>query len=191
MAGVDEAGRGPLAGPVTVAAVVLDPANPIEGLDDSKRLTTRRREALFSTIQARAVCWSIIHVEPATIDELNILQATLQGMREAVLALDDAPDRVEIDGNCVPENLPCPARAIVGGDGQVAAISSASILAKVSRDRLMAAAHRAFPQYGFEGHKGYPTPQHLKALETHGPCVLHRRSFAPVRRVCDQLRLAL
>ena len=137
------------------------------------------------------MCWSIIHVEPATIDELNILQATLQGMREAVLALDDAPDRVEIDGNCVPENLPCPARAIVGGDGRVAAISAASILAKVSRDRLMAAAHREFPQYGFEGHKGYPTPQHLKALETHGPCVLHRRSFAPVRRVCDQLRLAL
>lgn len=181
VAGVDEAGRGPLAGPVAVAAVILDPARPIDGLADSKKLTPARREALFPMIVAQALAWHVELVPPAEIDRDNILQATLAGMRRAVLALRPAATFARIDGNRLPHGLPCTAEAVVGGDGIDAAIMAASILAKVSRDRRMLALHADFPQYGFDRHKGYPSPAHLAALATHGPCEHHRRSFAPVR----------
>ncbi len=180
-AGVDEAGRGPLAGPVAVAAVILDPARPIAGLDDSKKLSEARRTALAPLIEARALAWSVIRIEAAEIDQLNILQATLIGMRRAVEALGLRPDEVRVDGNRVPPGMPVPTRAIVGGDASEPAISAASILAKVARDRWMLELHTQWPQYGFDVHKGYPTPAHLAALQTHGPCPEHRRSFAPVR----------
>jgi ribonuclease HII len=180
VAGVDEAGRGPLAGPVVVAAVILDPARPIDGLDDSKRLDERRREALFPRIRQRALAWTVVEVQADEIDRLNILQATLLGMRRAVERLPVRPALVLIDGNRLPE-LPCAARAIVGGDGLEPAISAASILAKVTRDRLMLEWHERYPQYGFDRHKGYPTRAHLESLVRHGPCAIHRRSFAPVR----------
>ena len=182
VAGVDEAGRGPLAGPVVVAAVILDPLQPIEGLDDSKRLPATRREVLFEQIQQRALAWSIVHVCPADIDRLNILQATLWGMQQAVAELQPAPKRVLVDGNRAPV-LPYEVQTIVQGDRLVAAISAASILAKVSRDRYMLQLHKVYPQYGFDQHKGYPTPIHLQLLEQHGPCQEHRASFAPVRRL--------
>ena len=181
VAGVDEAGRGPLAGPVSVAAVILDPACPIDGLDDSKKLSERRREALFPIICERALAWRIELVEAQEIDALNILQATLTGMRRALQALAPAAELALIDGNRLPRDLPCPARAIVGGDALEPAIMAASILAKVARDRHMLELHRAYPQYGFDGHKGYPSPAHLAALRAHGPCPAHRRSYAPVR----------
>ena len=181
IAGVDEAGRGPLAGPVAVAAVILDPSRPIDGLDDSKRLTETRREALFPLIQQRALAWHIELVSREEIDQINILQATLAGMRRSLQALSPAAMEALVDGNRLPPNLPCPARAIVGGDGIEPAISAASILAKVARDRYMLALHESHPQYGFDAHKGYPTPFHLDALKRHGPCPEHRRSFAPVR----------
>ena len=181
IAGVDEAGRGPLAGPVAVAAVILDPSRPIDGLDDSKRLTETRREALFPLIQQRALAWHIELVSREEIDQINILQATLAGMRRSLQALSPAPMEALVDGNRLPPNLPCPARAIVGGDGIEPAISAASILAKVARDHYMLALHESHPQYGFDAHKGYPTPFHLDALKRHGPCPEHRRSFAPVR----------
>ncbi|MFT3898344.1 MAG: ribonuclease HII [Thermomonas sp.] len=187
IAGVDEAGRGPLAGPVAVAAVILDPARPIEGLDDSKKLTERRREALFPLIRERALAWRIEFVEADEIDELNILQATLAGMRRALQGLAPAADSALIDGNRLPIDLPCPARAIVGGDALEPSIMAASILAKVARDRHMLVLHREFPVYGFDGHKGYPSPAHLAALRTHGPCRAHRRSFAPVREALSSL----
>ncbi|MGH8031255.1 MAG: ribonuclease HII [Luteimonas sp.] len=183
IAGVDEAGRGPLAGPVSIAAVILDPARPIAGLDDSKKLSETRREALYPLIVERALAYRIVFVEADEIDALNILQATLLGMRRALCALDPAPHRARIDGNRLPRDLPCPAEAIVGGDALDAAIMAASILAKVARDRAMRALHRDYPQYGFDRHKGYPSPRHLAALREHGPCPQHRRSFAPVRHL--------
>ncbi|MFT4256425.1 MAG: ribonuclease HII [Pseudoxanthomonas sp.] len=181
-AGVDEAGRGPLAGPVAVAAVILDPRQPIAGLHDSKRLSEKKREALFPQILERARAWRIEFVEADEIDRLNIFQATMAGMRRAVLALQPAATHALIDGNKIPPGLPCPAQAIVGGDALEPAIMAASILAKVSRDRLMRQLHAQWPHYGFDRHKGYPTPAHLAALREHGPCPQHRRSFAPVRQ---------
>ncbi len=182
VAGVDEAGRGPLAGPVAVAAVILDTARPIEGLDDSKKLSGKRRLALFPLIQARALAWHIELVDAGEIDRINILQATLQGMARAVAALQPRASLARIDGNKVPTGLPCPGEALVGGDALDPAIMAASILAKVARDRWMLELHARFPMYGFDAHKGYPTPDHLAALALHGPCPAHRRSFAPVRR---------
>lgn len=184
LAGVDEAGRGPLAGPVMVAAVVLDPARRIDGLEDSKRLTEAAREALSAEIQAKARAWAIVAVEAEEIDRLNILRATLEGMRRAVAMLTPAPARVLVDGNRLPPGLSMPAEALVKGDARVAAISAASILAKVARDRRMREAEALHPGYGFALHKGYPTPAHLEALQRLGPCPLHRRSFAPVRECC-------
>lgn len=181
LAGVDEAGRGPLAGPVAVAAVILDPRRPIAGLDDSKKLTAGRREALYPRIVESALAWRVEFVEVEEIDALNILQATLVGMRRAVCALSPAAQHVRIDGNRLPQGLPCRAEAIVGGDGIEPAIMAASILAKVARDRWMVALHGQYPDYGFDRHKGYPSPVHLAALVRHGPCPQHRRSFAPVR----------
>lgn len=181
IAGVDEAGRGPLAGPVAVAAVILDPARPIAGLDDSKKLSEARREALYPQIVEYALAWRIEFVEADEIDRLNILQATLTGMRRAVAALQPAAVLARIDGNKVPKDMPCPAEALIGGDAIEPAIMAASILAKVARDRHMRGLHAQWPQYGFDLHKGYPTPTHLAALAEHGPCPQHRRSFAPVR----------
>ncbi len=181
VAGVDEAGRGPLAGPVAVAAVILDPARPIAGLDDSKKLSEARREALYPQIVECALAWRIEFVEADEIDRLNILQATLVGMRRAVMALQPAAVFARIDGNKVPKDMPCPAEALIGGDAIEPAIMAASILAKVARDRHMCGLHAQWPQYGFDLHKGYPTPMHLAALAEHGPCPQHRRSFAPVR----------
>lgn len=181
VAGVDEAGRGPLAGPVAVAAVILDPARPIAGLDDSKKLNPARREALYPLIVERAQAWHVELVAVEEIDRLNILQATLAGMRRCVEALGPRVELARIDGNAVPRGMPCMAEAIVGGDALEPAIMAASILAKVSRDRLMVELHARYPRYGFDVHKGYPTPAHLAALARHGPCPQHRRSFAPVR----------
>jgi ribonuclease HII len=187
IAGVDEAGRGPLAGPVAVAAVILDPARPIDGLNDSKKLSERRREALFPLIRERALAWRIECVEAEEIDALNILQATLTGMRRALLALSPAVEFALVDGNRLPRDLPCPARAVVGGDALEPAIMAASILAKVARDARMRELHALHPQYGFDGHKGYPSPAHLAALRAHGPCPAHRRSYAPVRECLSSL----
>ena len=182
IAGVDEAGRGPLAGPVSVAAVILDPNHPIAGLNDSKKLSEARREALYPQIIEHALAWHIEFVQADEIDELNILHATMAGMRRAVCALQPAAQLARIDGNRIPTGLPCHAEALVGGDALDPAIMAASILAKVARDRAMVALHDEFPAYGFAVHKGYPTPAHLTALNTHGPCPQHRQSFAPVRR---------
>ena len=180
VAGVDEAGRGPLAGPVVAAAVILDDLKPIAGLGDSKVLSERKREALFDEIRAKALCCAIAEASAEEIDRLNILQATLLAMRRAVEALRLPPHRVVVDGNRVPV-LKVPVAAVVKGDALVPAISAASILAKVHRDRLCQALHAQHPAYGFDGHKGYPTPEHLAALQEHGACPEHRRSFAPVR----------
>jgi ribonuclease HII len=180
IAGVDEAGRGPLAGPVVAAAVILDELAPIKGLKDSKVLTALRRERLFDEIRAKALCCSIAQASVEEIDALNILQATLLAMRRAVEGLRLRPHKVLVDGNRLPV-LRVPAEAIVKGDAKVKAISAASILAKVHRDRLCIELHAQHPQYGFDGHKGYPTPAHLAALREHGACAQHRRSFAPVR----------
>lgn len=185
IAGVDEAGRGPLAGPVTVAAVILDPSRPIAGLDDSKKLSEAAREALYPQIVERALAWRIEFVERAEIDALNILQATLTGMRRALQALSPAADLARIDGNRLPKDLPCAAEALIGGDAIEPAIMAASILAKVARDRRMQAVHAQYPQYGFDRHKGYPSPAHVSALMAHGPCPEHRRSYAPVRAACE------
>lgn len=184
VAGVDEAGRGPLAGPVVAAAVILDELHPIRGLGDSKALGPRTRERLYDEIRAKALCCCVAEASVEEIDEFNILQATLLAMRRAVEGLRLAPHRVLVDGNRLPL-LRMPAEAIVKGDAKVAAISAASILAKVHRDRVCLALHEAHPQYGFAGHKGYPTPDHLEALRTHGACGAHRRSFGPVRAVLE------
>ena len=181
VAGVDEAGRGPLAGPVSVAAVILDPDRPIDGLNDSKQLTETQRETLYPLIIERALAWRVEFVHREEIDQLNIRQATMEGMRRAVRALQPAAELARIDGNRIPTRLSCPAEALVGGDRLDAAIMAASILAKVTRDRAMVELHAQFPQYGFANHKGYSTPEHLSALTRHGPCPQHRRSFAPVR----------
>jgi ribonuclease HII len=181
IAGVDEAGRGPLAGPLLVAAVVLRPRQRIDGLDDSKKLTAARRETLYAQIVERALDFSIVEIAVDEIDRINIYQATMAGMRRALLGLSVRPDHALIDGNRLPTELPCSARAIVGGDALEPAISAASILAKVSRDRLLERLDRDHPGYGFARHKGYSTPEHLAALRRLGPCPIHRRSFAPVR----------
>jgi ribonuclease HII len=180
-AGVDEAGRGPLAGPVVAAAVILDDLNPIRGLNDSKKLTAKRREALFDEIRARSLCFAIAEATVQEIDQLNILQATLLAMRRAVEALRLPPKLVLVDGNRLP-TLSMRAEAIVKGDAWVPAISAASILAKVHRDRLCAEMHLCYPVYGFDQHKGYGTAQHLAALQAHGPADCHRMTFAPVAR---------
>lgn len=179
VAGVDEAGRGPLAGPVVAAAVILDELRPIHGLADSKKLSARRREALFDEIRAKALCCSIAQASVEEIDELNILQATLLAMRRAVMGLRLPPKLVLVDGNRLPV-LDIRAEAIVKGDDKVPAISAASILAKVTRDRWCLEYHPQFPQYGFDQHKGYGTADHLAALRLHGPCPQHRRTFRPV-----------
>ena len=182
VAGVDEAGRGPLAGPVVAAAVILDARNPISGLDDSKKLTALRREKLFDEIRAKALCCSIAEASVQEIDEINILQATLLAMRRAVEGLRLVPGLVLVDGNRLPV-LKVRAEAIVKGDALVPAISAASILAKVTRDRWCAELDAQYPQYGFAGHKGYGTAEHLAALQAHGACPQHRKSFAPVTKV--------
>ncbi|WP_240046159.1 ribonuclease HII [Rhodanobacter glycinis] len=189
VAGVDEAGRGPLAGPLAVAAVILDPDRPIAGLNDSKKLSAAKREALYPQIIERALAYCIVLIEPDEIDRLNIFQATMTGMSRAVAGLALVAHEALIDGNKLPKDLPCRGRAIVGGDALEPAISAASILAKVSRDRLMVGLDAIHPGYGFAIHKGYPTPVHLNALQQLGPCVQHRRSFAPVRVLLDQARL--
>lgn len=186
IAGVDEAGRGPLAGPVAVGAVILDPARPIEGLDDSKKLTEARREAQYTLIVERALAWHVEFVDVEEIDRINILQATMEGMRRALCALRPVPELARIDGNRAPKRLPCAAETLIGGDGLDQAIMAASILAKVARDRHMRQLHARWPQYGFDHHKGYSTPAHLAALTQHGPCPQHRRSFAPVLRTLDR-----
>lgn len=182
IAGVDEAGRGPLAGPVVAAAVVLDDAQPIAGLRDSKQLSAARRAALYDEVRAKALCCCIAEASVDEIDTLNILQATLLAMRRAVHGLRLRPQKVLVDGNRLP-SLDVPAEAIVKGDTKVQAISAASILAKVHRDRLCDELARRFPEYGFAVHKGYPTAAHLQALRQHGACAAHRRSFAPVAAV--------
>ena len=186
IAGVDEAGRGPLAGPVVAAAVILDDKQPIAGLADSKVLSPARRERLFDEIRDRALACSIAQASVEEIDRLNILQATLLAMQRAVHGLRLRPHRVVVDGNRLPV-LAMLALAIVKGDAKVAAISAASILAKVHRDRLCMALHQAHPQYNFAGHKGYPTAEHLAALNLHGPCAAHRLSYAPVRQALQRV----
>jgi ribonuclease HII len=180
VAGVDEAGRGPLAGPVVAAAVILDPKQPITGLADSKQLSEKQREALFGMIRKQALAWSVARATVAEIDRYNILQATLLAMQRAVARLHVIPQLALIDGNRCPLQLPCRARAIIRGDQSEPVISAASIVAKVLRDRIMRILDKKYPQYGFAQHKGYPTHQHKKALRQHGVSRVHRRSFAPV-----------
>jgi len=188
--GVDEAGRGPLVGSVVAGAVVLDPNNPIVGLKDSKKLTPAKREYLFEQIMLKAKAWGIGEASPEEIDHINILQATMLAMRRAVedlsIRLGAWPDKALIDGNRCPE-LPIPAEAIVKGDAKEPAISAASILAKVTRDRQMAILHERFPQYGFAQHMGYPTAAHFAALKEFGVCEEHRRTFSPVRNVLEAM----
>ncbi len=180
--GVDEAGRGPLAGPVSAAAVILNPARPIAGLADSKKLSEKKRDLLAPQIREHALAWAVAYATVSEIDELNILQATLLAMRRAVLALSVTPEYVLVDGLFCPDTG-IKSEAIVQGDSKVAAISAASILAKTARDALMLELHEQYPQYGFAGHKGYGTAAHLAALQEHGACAIHRRSFKPVRDV--------
>jgi ribonuclease HII len=184
--GVDEAGRGPLAGPVVAAAVILDPAHPIAGLDDSKVLSAKKREALYVQICEHALAFCVAEASVEEIDTLNILQATMLAMQRAVEGLALTPALAQIDGNRCP-SLAIPAQAIIGGDALVPAISAASILAKVTRDRQLVELHQAHPQYGFDVHAGYGTARHMQALEQYGPCVHHRRSFAPVRNAWARL----
>ena len=186
VAGVDEAGRGPWAGPVTAGAVILDAARPIEGLTDSKKLSEARRDALAPVIRERALAWSVAHASPEEIDRLNIRQATFLAMERAVAGLGLAPGHILVDGNALPAGLPCAATAIVKGDLTEPAISAASILAKTVRDALMKDMDAAFPAYGFARHKGYGTAAHAEALMAHGPCPHHRMSFAPVRRALER-----
>lgn len=187
IAGVDEAGRGPLAGPVVCAAVILPAIDGLHGLDDSKKLGAAERDRLFDAIRTVALGHAIVRIEAPDIDDMNILQATLHGMALALAQLQPVPDLALIDGNRLPAQLPCPARAVVDGDASERCIMAASILAKVSRDRIMLDLHRDFPQYGFDAHKGYPTPAHRHALSVHGPCAQHRFSYAPVRKARDAL----
>ncbi|MEJ2386948.1 MAG: ribonuclease HII [Chromatiaceae bacterium] len=182
VAGVDEAGRGPLAGPVTAAAVILDPAHPVAGIADSKQLSPGRREELEPLIKQAAIAWAVASAGVDEIDVLNILQASLLAMKRAVEALAAAPELVLVDGNRCP-SLACAAEAVVRGDASVPVIGAASILAKVSRDRELERLDALYPAYGFARHKGYPTREHLGALQQHGPCEIHRRSFGPVRKL--------
>jgi ribonuclease HII len=184
VAGVDEAGRGPLAGPVIAGAVILDPDNPIRGLRDSKRLTAARREALYDEISNTALAWAVGRAEVEEIDRINILQASLLAMQRAVQALQPAAEYALVDGNCCPA-LPCPAQALVKGDSRVAAISAASIMAKVTRDREMLELDLLYPGYGLAQHKGYPSKLHMEALQRLGVLPVHRRSYAPVRRILE------
>jgi ribonuclease HII len=186
LAGIDEAGRGPLAGEVVAAAVILDPNRPIAGLADSKKLSEKKREALFVEIQEKAVAYGVASATIEEIDEINILHASMLAMSRAVALLSVAPEHVLIDGNRIPPNLPCPAEAVVKGDARHAAISAASILAKVTRDRDIVQAAKIYPQYGFEKHKGYPTALHLKAIQVHGITPIHRRSFGPVKKILER-----
>jgi ribonuclease HII len=179
--GVDEAGRGPLAGPVVAAAVILDPARPIPGLNDSKKLSEKKRVALAALIRERAIAWAVAEATVAEIDQINILQASLLAMQRAVAALSVKAESALIDGNRCPQ-LDIPAEAIIQGDGKVASIAAASILAKTVRDAGMLVLHAEYPQYGFDRHMGYPTAAHFTALEEHGVSPVHRRSFGPVAR---------
>ena len=185
IAGVDEVGRGPLAGPVVAAAVILDPARPILGLADSKKLSAPQRERLAREIRARSLAWALGRAEVAEIDRLNILQASLLAMQRAVAALPIAPTEVWVDGNRCPQ-LPCRCKAIIKGDATIAVISAASILAKVARDAELIELDCLYPHYAFARHKGYPTAAHLEALRRHGPCPEHRHSFAPVAAMLNQ-----
>lgn len=188
LCGVDEAGRGPLAGPVVAAAVMLDPARPIDGLRDSKKLAPAARQRIADAIRERAVAWCVAESSVAEIDELNILRATLLAMQRAVAGLTAAPDEVWVDGNQCPD-WAWRSRTVVRGDDTVAAIAAASILAKTARDTLMCRLHEQYPAYGFDRHMGYGTAAHLAALRAHGACPQHRRSFAPVKLLLDQTRL--
>jgi ribonuclease HII len=188
LCGVDEAGRGPLAGPVVAAAVMLDPARPIEGLRDSKKLSARARERLADAIRERAAAWCVAEASVAEIDRLNILHATMLAMQRAVAGLARAPDDVWVDGNRCPD-WAWRSQAVVKGDDKVAAIAAASILAKTSRDQFMCRLHEEFPAYGFAQHMGYGTAAHLAALQLHGACPQHRSSFAPVKLLLDQATL--
>jgi ribonuclease HII len=183
IAGVDEAGRGPLAGPVIAGAVILNPAKPIAGLADSKKLTEKQREYLFELIKENALAWAVGRAESEEIDRVNILQATFLAMQRAIAGLAIAPQLALVDGNQDPK-LFCPTKTIINGDQTEPAISAASIIAKVTRDREMVNFDLQYPQYGFAKHKGYPTKLHVIALEKFGPCELHRRSYAPVARFC-------
>lgn len=189
VAGVDEAGRGPLVGSVVAAAVILDPNNPIEGLNDSKKLSEKKREMLFVEIQEKAVAWAIAEASHAEIDQLNILQASLLAMRRAVEALDIQPQHVLVDGNKIPQGLSMSCEAIVGGDALHAEISAASILAKVTRDRQMVVLDQQYPQFGFAQHKGYPTKMHFAAIAEHGVIDQHRRSYAPIKQALAKINL--
>ena len=182
IAGADEAGRGPLVGAVVAGAVILDEHNPIEGLNDSKKLSDKKRQQLAVEIKDKALAWSVVSVDAEEIDRINILQASLLAMKQAIESLATAPDIALIDGNKCPE-LSCRVEAIVKGDSRVAAISAASILAKVERDRQMIELHEQYPQYEFDRHKGYPTKVHMELLKKHGPCPLHRKSFGPVKKL--------
>ena len=186
-AGVDEAGRGPLAGPVVAAAVILDPENPIQGLDDSKKLSEKRREKLEQEIMQKALAWALGRAEASEIDRINILQASLLAMQRAVEALEISPVHALVDGNRSPQ-LTCTVDAIVKGDSLHACISAASILAKQSRDREMKELDLKYPEYGFAIHKGYPTRAHIESLERHGVCAIHRLTFAPVRKILQSSR---
>jgi ribonuclease HII len=184
--GVDEAGRGPIAGPVVAAAVILDPENPIEGLNDSKKLSEKKREKLSIEIKEKALYWAIAQSDPDEIEQINILWATMKAMQRSVEALPVAPSKVLIDGNRVPE-LTVPAEAIVGGDASEESIAAASILAKVERDRQMLEWHERYPQYEFNKHKAYGTARHIELLKKYGPCPIHRRDYKPVREALANL----
>jgi len=184
VAGVDEVGRGPLAGPVVAAAVILDPARPIKGLADSKKLSEKRREALAEVIKEQALSWALGRAEVEEIDQLNILQASLLAMQRAVAALLPAAEFALVDGNRCPD-LACPAEAVVRGDDRVPVISAASVIAKVARDREMVALEQVFPGYGLAQHKGYPTKAHLESLQRLGVATIHRRTFSPVRKILE------
>ena len=183
IAGVDEAGRGPLAGPVVAAAVILDLKKKIPGLNDSKKLTEKKREELYEIIIKESICWEVKIVSPEMVDEINILQATLFGMEEAVLALKIKPDICLIDGNKIPKKLIGFSKAIVKGDTKIASIAAASILAKVTRDRLMHKLHDKFPQYNFKNNKGYPTKEHIAAIDKYGVLDCHRKSYKPIQQL--------
>ena len=185
VAGVDEVGRGPLAGPVVAAAVILDPERPIEGLADSKKLSEKRREALAEVIKEQALSWALGRAEVEEIDRLNILQASLLAMQRAVAGLQPAAEFALVDGNRCPD-LACPAEAVIKGDDRVPVISAASVIAKVARDREMVALEQTFPGYGLAQHKGYPTKAHLESLQRLGVATIHRRTFGPVRKILDR-----
>jgi len=184
-AGVDEVGRGPLAGPVVAAAVILDPEKPIAGLADSKKLSEKKREALYPLIKENAICYAVAEASVEEIDQINILQASLLAMRRAIEALDITPEHVLVDGNKAPQ-IVMTVDTVIKGDSRVASISAASILAKVDRDRMMQDYHQRYPQFSFHKHKAYGSRQHMAELQEHGPLPVHRKTFAPVRRLLEQ-----